>query len=154
MSSSALVATLRSKRLFASPLLLATVLLASSTLLVGCQPPPKPAPPPPPPPVTMADVDRAQATARQRDPHARAGLVMKVKAEDQNAAVSLAAVGSDDADRIREGDVFTFTDSRNNPIAVGSVVYIDGSVYVIHYAPLDGGHAPAPGDIALHLTTR
>jgi hypothetical protein len=34
------------------------------------------------------------------------------------------------------------------------VIYIDGDVYVIHYAPVEGGHAPAKGDIALHLTSR
>ena len=81
-----------------------------------------------------------------------------MKPEAQNAAVTLANSGSteakDDPNRIKEGDVFTFTDSRNTPIAVGSVIYVEDGVYVIHYAPVEGGHAPAQGDIALHLTTR
>jgi hypothetical protein len=134
------------------------LLIVSSLLLVGCQPRPRPAPPPAPPPVTMNDVNRVQAEAQQRDPHARAGLVMRVRPQEQNAAVSLVPVSSqaaqDDASRIKEGSVFTFTDSLNVPIAVGSVIYIEDGIYVIHYAPVEGGHAPAEGDIAIHLSTR
>ena len=137
---------------------LLSLIVGSLLLAVGCQPKPKPAPPPPPPPVTMNDVNRVQADALQRDPHARAGLVVRVRPQDQNAAVSLVPISSqaaqDDANKIKEGTVFTFTDSTNTPIAVGSVIYTEGDVYVVHYTPVEGGHAPAEGDIALHLSKK
>jgi hypothetical protein len=136
---------------------LLSLLIVGSMLMVGCQPKPKPAPPPPPPPATMNDAGRIQADAQQRDPHARAGLVVAVHLQDQNAAVSLVPVSqqpaADDPNRVKEGSVFTFMDSSNTPIANGTVVYVEDGIYVIHYAAVEGGHAPAVGDIALHLST-
>jgi hypothetical protein len=123
-------------------------------LVVGCQPPPKPGPPPPPPPRSMADAERVQADLQVRDRGARAGLVVAVKATEDNAAVQLAAAASN-ADPIKEGDVFTFTDSNDVTIAAGSVTYIENGIYVVHYVPSSGGgRAPMTGDVAIHVTTR
>lgn len=101
----------------------------------------------------MSDVDRLQSSLQEHDRNARAALVVRVNAADSNAAIQLAQAGSSTA-AIKEGDVFTITDSRQEPIANGSVIYNDGSIYVINYVVSEGGRAPLQGDIAIHMSER
>lgn len=137
--------------MFSPRSLLVLLLSLPAGLMSGCASKPKQLPPAPPPPARMSDADRIQSELQRQDRDARAGLVIKVSAADSNAAIQLAPAGNNAAP-IKEGDVFTINDSREKSIANGSVIYIEGSVYVLNYVPTEGGRAPVPGDIAIHLS--
>jgi hypothetical protein len=131
--------------------------LGSSLLLafaVGCQPAPKPAGPPLPPPATEDQASSVQAEFQDRDPNARAGLVTQLRSQEGLAAVTLVASPEKATNKIKVGDIFTFIDSRQNPIANGKVVSIDADVAVISYLPSPDGRVPKEGDIAVHLSSK
>jgi hypothetical protein len=119
--------------------------------LVGCQSTPKSTAPPLPPPATEDQAVSVQSEFQERDPNARTGLVTQVRPQEQMAAVALEAKTDN---KIKVGDVFTFIDSRQNPIANGQVVSMDGDIVVISYLPLSDGRAPKEGDIAVHLSMK
>src|ERR1700735_3340856 len=92
-------------------------------LIAGCQSAPKQVAVPVPPPATEEQATNVQAEMQERDPNSRTGLVTQVRLDDELAAVTLSAPLEGKAgNKINVGDVFTFVDSRENPLASGKVV--------------------------------
>jgi len=124
-------------------------------LIAGCQSAPKEVAAPLPPPASEEQSTNVQAEMQERDPNSRTGLVTQVRPDDELAAVTLSAPVEGKAEnKITVGDVFTFVDSRENPLASGKVISIDGDLVVISYLPAADGRAPREGDIAVHLSTK
>jgi hypothetical protein len=123
--------------------------------LAGCQSGTKPVAAPLPPAATEEQAINVQAELQEHDPNSRTGLVTQVRPEDALAAVTLSAPAEGKADnKIKVGDIFTFVDSTENPLANGKVINIDGGLIVISYLPSADGRAPKEGDIAVHLSMK
>lgn len=130
------------------------LLLLSQTmfglLLAGCAAPP---PPPPPPPATSFDIFQLQSDLQRHDPGARAGSVMRVRQDQNLAAVTMAAGSGSSKQAVKVDDPITFTDSTQAPVANGTVVNIEGGLIIVKYTATTGGRAPQEGDIAVHLSS-
>ncbi len=136
--------------------LLVLILLpaVAASLLTGCTPPPpKVVPPPPPLAATPEQTVAVQTDLNKINPGARVGHVASVMTDSKQAAVA----GIPAAD-VHKGDSVQFTDSKQNPVANGTVYSIDTSnpdyVFVIvdyDYTGVAGGRAPALGDLAFYL---
>jgi hypothetical protein len=84
---------------------------------------------------------------RELGPDALIGVVYAVHEQDNLAAVTEAPL-----DRFRVGDVLTFLDSRQEPIAGGTIVRItERALHVRYEEPDDGERAPQRGDFAVRI---
>jgi hypothetical protein len=122
--------------------------------MVGCQSAPKQVLAPLPPPATEEQAGNVQAELQEHDPNSRTGLVTQVRPQDFLAAVTLNPAGEGRRNPIKAGDVFTFVDSAQKPLANGKVVNVDGELVVIAYLPTPTGRHPKEGDIAVHLSMK
>lgn len=124
--------------------------LAGLALVVGmsagCRP--KAAPPGAtlPPPADAQMVQELRQSYQRIHPGTRVGLVTAV-AED----ITLAAVGDIDLKSFRNGDIITFIDTNQLPIANGTVVNITPDALHVKYTPAPDGRAPRKGDLAVSL---
>src|ERR1019366_499645 len=146
-----MVQTERSMVLGRSSLVIPSLIL----FLAGCQSAPKPLAAPLPPPATEEQATSVQAELQEHDPNSRTGLVTQVRPGDQLAAVTLSApLEGKPENKIKVGDIFTFVDSKENPLANGKVISIDGDLVVISFVPSADGRSPKEGDIAVHLSLK
>jgi hypothetical protein len=147
-----MIHTERSMSLRRSALVLLSLLL---TFILGCQPAPKPVAAPLPPPASEEDASSIQSELLQRDPDARTGLVTLVRSADSLAAVTLTAPAEGKkAAPLKVGDTFTFIDSKQEPLANGHIVSIEGDLLVVSYEQAPEGRMPREGDIAIHLSSK
>ncbi|MCC7349198.1 MAG: hypothetical protein IT446_01390 [Phycisphaerales bacterium] len=91
-------------------------------------------------------VQQLRQSYQRIHPGTRVGLVTAV-AED----VSLAAVGDIDLKSFSNGDILTFIDPNEKPVANGTVVNITPDALHVKYAPLPDGRIPRQGDLAVSL---
>lgn len=123
-----------------------TGLVVAVGLTAGCRPKAPPAGPQLPPPADAQLVQDLRQSYQRIHPGTRVGLVTAV-AED----VTLAAVGDIDLKSFRYGDILTFIDSNEKPVANGTVVNITDDALHVKYSPVPGGRAPRQGDLAVSL---
>ncbi len=131
------------------PLMLLSGFFAA--LMIGCEPAPAPAPQQQAEPQSISTV---QQEYQVNDRGARAGSVIRVRADSNLAAVLLVPAAGTATEEIVRDDPFTFIDSSRQPLANGKVVSVEGNLLVVSYTPVNGGRAPQEGDYAVHLSVR
>ena len=93
-----------------------------------------------------ADLAEMRTRYQRRDPATRLGLVVA-----SNPQVDIVSVGEINTAEFHVGDIVSFVDTNETPLASGTVVRkLSDSIHV-RYDPLKGARAPHEGDVMIRF---
>jgi hypothetical protein len=92
-----------------------------------------------------SDLAEMRTRYQRRDPATRLGLVVA-----SNPKVDVVAVGEINPADFHVGDIVSFVDTSETPLASGTVVRkLSDSIHVRYDSPLKGSRAPREGDVMI-----